>query len=316
MTASQAANPGRDANSVPVSTPALVQSSSDVSVLTIDTDHTSSVNGDLVRYAAATPPLLAPLSRDASSVDDKVSTDGSASGDAFQLNRASKRTSSGTLKALLPKDGGKEYSASEVWISPGACRMLIGAAFRAAEDKAEVRHGQDPKRLGKAIDRPAGIAGRRPLSVRVRPAHVSPLQQLVRAVSHVAHRPDHSSAAHPAPPAARSQQLDQLDPGLALRLAHLPAAVFGSRSADNVKTERSAKHDLSRASAIPRQLPQHARDAGHASPREQPFELQSPEPSGEGCHRQLAVHEQPQQLKQHEASTRFVCVRPTEKSGV
>jgi hypothetical protein len=121
MAAPQAANPsaGADANAVPVSTPALVQSSSDVSDLTVDTDRTSSasVNGDLDRYVAATPPPLAPLSRDASSVDDKVSTDGSASGDAFQLNRASKRTSSGTLKGLLPKDGGREYSASDVRIS-------------------------------------------------------------------------------------------------------------------------------------------------------------------------------------------------------
>jgi hypothetical protein len=105
---------------VPVSTPALVQSSSDVSDLTIDTDRTSlaSVNGELDRYAAATPLLFAPLSRDGSSVDDKASTDGSASGDAFQLNRASKRTSSGTLKGLLPKDHPKEYSASEVCAPP------------------------------------------------------------------------------------------------------------------------------------------------------------------------------------------------------
>ena len=95
---------------------------------------------------------------------------------------ASSRTSSGTLKALL-KDGGKEYSARGMDF-PAARRMLTSAAFPgAAEDSAEVRHGQDPKRLGKATDRPAGNAGRRPLSVRVCPAHVSPLQQLVRAHS-------------------------------------------------------------------------------------------------------------------------------------
>jgi hypothetical protein len=130
MAASQAANPTTSPNmtNAPSFTPALVQSSSDVSVMTIETDRTSSasVNGELDRYPGGTPPHLAPPTREASSVDDKVSTDGSAmSGDASELNRASKRTSSGTVKGLLagsqrpaPKDGGKEFSASEVCSPP------------------------------------------------------------------------------------------------------------------------------------------------------------------------------------------------------
>lgn len=145
MAASQAANSTTSPSTTdaPTFTPALVQSSSDVSVLTIETDRTS-INGELGRYAGGTPPLV-PLTRDASSVDDKTSTDGSAaSGDAFEINRASKRTSSGTVKGLLaasqrpaPKDGSKEFSASEVTplpLPPAACSRI--AAIGAAQDAA------------------------------------------------------------------------------------------------------------------------------------------------------------------------------------
>jgi hypothetical protein len=144
MAAPQAANPATslDTTTVPSSTPALVQSSSDVSVLTIDTDHTSSasVSSELDRYLGTTPPLLA-LSRDASSVDDKISTDGSAaSGDAFELNRASKRTSSGTLKGLhSAKDGGKEYSATEV-CTPSRCQPHAHALQLSVQLKTRLKY--------------------------------------------------------------------------------------------------------------------------------------------------------------------------------
>jgi hypothetical protein len=136
MAALQAAEPvtnpdtfntqGSTSSAIPSNVPGLVQSSSDVSVMTIETDQTSleSVNGELSRYHDRTPPRLVPLTLDTSSVDDKNSSDGSTpSVDAFELNRASKRTSSGTVKGLLAdshvhpvptRDGGKEVTATEV----------------------------------------------------------------------------------------------------------------------------------------------------------------------------------------------------------